>query len=111
MSNSWNAKLPPWVQFPDMEPADLRATQGLEEAWLDHEWWPYWMSLSESDRLSYLQNWQPSDAWQSELDFLTRTREEFDLAEDVADRERYLYEQKVRPEKEKTLGLFRWFKK
>lgn len=83
---------PPWVVFPEMQPADLRATQGAEERWLNEDWWPFWLTITAEDRKAYLIRWNSDAEWRDYLEHYTRTREGFDEETDARDRERYLAE-------------------
>lgn len=94
MNDNWQKEQPPWIVFPGMEPVDLRATQGVEEVWVTEKWWPFWMALSEIDKKSYLQSWQCTDEWRDWIEFYTRQRKNYDEAEDIEDRKRFLAEQK-----------------
>lgn len=80
---------PPWVMFPDMQPEDLRATQGMEEIWLTEIWWPFWLDLTENERDQHLLRWQATEPWREHLDFHTRSRENFDEAADATESAQY----------------------
>ncbi len=52
----------PWIVFPDLHPNDP-ATQGVEEAYIDLEWLPFWQALDDR-RLalpSLSKNWKSVD--------------------------------------------------
>jgi len=52
---------PPWVEYPDNEPAWGGWRQGVSEAWLLDVWLPFWKKLDAKDRDAYLQQWPPPD--------------------------------------------------
>ncbi|MFV0596183.1 hypothetical protein [Shewanella sp.] len=47
----------PWESFPDVDPDTLGSLQGNIEFWCDAFWRPYWLSLGETERGQYPDNW------------------------------------------------------
>ncbi len=63
------AMQPPWVVFPRLRADDLPATQGVEEAWFDQIWRPFWAGLSEDSRRAYFDHWQADRDWRDAITF------------------------------------------
>ena len=62
---AWLEQPPPWVVFPGMRPLEAAADQGLQEAWVDQVWRPFWASLGAAERDAYLTHWGASEAWRT----------------------------------------------
>lgn len=48
----------PWESFPDIDPDTLGSLQGNIDFWCNYFWRPYWLSLSDTERLQYPENWR-----------------------------------------------------
>ncbi|MCL1089825.1 hypothetical protein L2744_09430 [Shewanella profunda] len=56
---SFKSALPhPWESFPDIAPDTLGSLQGNIDFWCHYFWHPYWLSLSQSERLQYPESWR-----------------------------------------------------
>jgi hypothetical protein len=56
---------PPWIEYPDSEPAWGGWRQGTSEAWLHDVWLPFWRRLPSADRAAYLKRWPPpNEDWE-----------------------------------------------
>lgn len=51
---------PPWIVFPNSSPI-YGWNQGGNEYWKTNVWMPFWTAMSEDERESYLEKWQPPD--------------------------------------------------
>ena len=69
---------PPWIVFPALGAASLPVSQGLEEAWFDQVWRPFWRSLPPEDRVIYFDHWHASDKWRDAIVFFFETIYELD---------------------------------
>ncbi len=74
---------PPWIVFPDLHPNDP-ATQGVEEAYIDLEWLPFWRSLGDQQREDYLRRWTATVEWR-EVIAERFEPESFDVEDDARD--------------------------
>jgi hypothetical protein len=85
---------PPWVVFPRLDPDELsqHLKQGVAEPWLDQKWRPFWSSLSEIQRLEYLDHWKASTKWRDAIQFFFGDTAGLDQGTDAAESERYLEE-------------------
>ncbi|MCU8083706.1 hypothetical protein [Shewanella sp. SM23] len=48
----------PWESFPNIDPDTLGSLQGNIDFWCSYFWRPYWLSLSETERLQYPESWR-----------------------------------------------------
>lgn len=48
----------PWESFADVDPDTLGSLQGNIDFWCNYFWRPYWLSLSDTERLQYPENWR-----------------------------------------------------
>lgn len=48
----------PWESFADVDPDTLGSLQGNIDLWCNYFWRPYWLSLSDTERLQYPENWR-----------------------------------------------------
>lgn len=80
---------PPWQLFPDMQPWQVAARQGVQEAWVDQVWRPFWAGLSPTQRDAYLAHWQASEPWQQAIRSTFEADPGFDAAADLAESLRY----------------------
>lgn len=48
----------PWESFAELDPDTLGSLQGNIDFWCSYFWRPYWLSLSDVERLQYPENWQ-----------------------------------------------------
>jgi hypothetical protein len=64
---------PPWVVFPGLAPDDLPAKQGVEEAWFDQIWRPFWNALSAAQRVAYFDHWHAAPEWRDAIEFFFTT--------------------------------------
>lgn len=56
---SFKSQLPdPWKSFPDIDPDTLGSLQGNLDFWCHYFWRPYWLSLSQKERLQYPEPWR-----------------------------------------------------
>jgi len=56
---------PPWIEYPNSDPWWGGWRQGKSEAWFLNEWLPFWKSLSQQEKESYVKQWPlPNDDWQ-----------------------------------------------
>lgn len=90
---TWLEQPPPWIVFPRMRPLEAAADQGVQEAWVDQVWRPFWASLGATERDEYLAHWGASEAWRGAIHFLFETPDDFDAAADAAESARWLGEQ------------------
>jgi hypothetical protein len=85
---------PPWIVFPWLDPDELSGhlKQGVAEPWFDQIWRPFWSSLSETQRLQYLDHWKASPGWRDAIRFFFEELSAVDAETDAAESERYLEE-------------------
>jgi hypothetical protein len=76
---------PPWQVFPQLQPHELGATQGQQEAWLDSVWRPFWQALNDAERESYLNFWRATKDWREWIRFVCERPTGFDAAQDAAE--------------------------
>lgn len=57
---------PPWVSFPERS-ADSKWDQGVEGYFLDRIWYPYWATLSESEKTKILASQPAPHSWELKL--------------------------------------------
>ena len=57
---------PPWVALHDLTPDDA-ANQGVAEAYIVLNWYPFWRSLTPSQKASYLDRWHASPDWRDAI--------------------------------------------
>lgn len=88
----WLDQLPPWKAFPELQPLQVAARQGLQEAWVDQVWRPFWGSLSASQREAYFEHWQASTDWRDAIRATFEPEPGFDAEADLADSQRHLAE-------------------
>jgi len=83
---------PPWVAFPDIEPAELSRylKQGATEAWFDQQWRPFWSSLSPDQQRDYLDRWHATTEWREAVAFYFNSDPAFDIEQDGRESEAYL---------------------
>jgi len=48
---------PPWIAFPGAEPWSFK--QGVNEAWMNQVFLPFWRGLTPEARCAYLDAWPP----------------------------------------------------
>lgn len=48
----------PWESFAELDPDTLGSLQGNIDFWCSYFWRPYWLSLSDAERLQYPENWR-----------------------------------------------------
>ena len=81
--------VPPWKVLPDFSPSSLPATQGLEEAYFDQEWRPFWSNLTEAQRAAWLDHWQADEDWRRAITFYFEPASEFDAEADLREAEEW----------------------
>ncbi|MEM6665525.1 MAG: hypothetical protein AAF638_03900 [Pseudomonadota bacterium] len=72
---------PPWIAFPNLDPASLPARQGAEELYFLHDFWPFWRTLDGAGRTAYLEHWNATPLWREAIrtcdpDWLTAEMDE-----------------------------------
>jgi hypothetical protein len=85
---------PPWIVFPRLDPDELsrHLKQGVTEPWFDQKWRPFWLSLSEAQRVQYLDHWKAPARWRDAINFFFEVPSDADAQADAAESERYLEE-------------------
>lgn len=81
---------PPWQVFPDMTPWQVAARQGVQEAWVDGVWRPYWTGLTPAQREAYFVRWQAGQEWQRAIRAIFEAEPDFDAEADWAESQRFL---------------------
>lgn len=105
-TNRWLDERPPWLVFPRMKPMEVAATQGLEEAWVDQVWRPFWAGLSTGQRAIYLDHWQATRDWRDALRLVFEVPADFDVEADAAESQAWLAER--RDEGSPAAGVKGW---
>ena len=52
---------PPWIAFPNSDPAVLWVSWRYGNSWLNNIWQPFWDRLSDAEKKEYFEKWQPPD--------------------------------------------------
>lgn len=58
LDNFKSAPPNPWESFAELDPDTLGSLQGNIDFWCSYFWRPYWLSLSDAERLQYPENWR-----------------------------------------------------
>jgi hypothetical protein len=90
--DAWLEQPPPWKIFPTMQPLEVAARQGLQEAWVDQVWRPFWATLTPLQRERYFAHWQASAAWKDAIRGTFEIPADFDAEADLADSQRFFEE-------------------
>lgn len=57
--------VPPWIQYPDLEPWWRGWGQGNSQGWFNR-WFDFWYSLTYEEHQAYIERWPPpSDDWRT----------------------------------------------
>jgi hypothetical protein len=93
--DAWIDEPPPWRVFPDMQPLQVAARQGAQEAWADHVWRPFWAALSPVQRQTYFDHWGASDEWRDAIRMAFEVPADFDAEADAAESEAWLAQRRA----------------